>query len=232
MTLPTNASALAKPPRQVFETVFAFAPNRATLGGTAYLIIEKDEAGQPANLLVDAPAWDDSTQAFLAAQGGVRWLLITHRGASGEAKAIQASCGCEIVVQEQEAYLLPDTAVTAFGSDYQLTPHCQALWTPGYSPGACCLYYQAAGGILFTGRHLLPDRQGQPAPLRFAKTFHWPRQLAQVARLQTAFSPDTLAYLCPGANTGFLRGERAIDNAYQRLQAIDLEACRQHQPIL
>lgn len=164
MTLPTPAPALAKPPRQVFETVFAFAPNRATLGDTAYLIIEKDEAGQPANLLVDAPAWDAGTQAFLAAHGGVRWLLITHRGASGEAKAIQAECGCEIVVQEQEAYLLPDAAVTAFGADYRFTPRCQTLWTPGYSPGTCCLYYQAAGGILFTGRHLLPDRQGQPAP--------------------------------------------------------------------
>jgi hypothetical protein len=31
------------------------------------------------------------------------------------------------------------------------------------------------------------------------------------------FTPETLQYICPGANTGFLRGKRVIDNAYERL---------------
>ncbi|HEY9737674.1 MAG TPA: MBL fold metallo-hydrolase [Trichocoleus sp.] len=221
-----------KPPRQVFDSVYAFAPNRDTLGGTAYLVAEKDAVGQPVNLLIDAPAWDEATRNFLAAQGGVKWLFITHRGALGKARAIQADLGCEIVLQEQEAYLLPETPVTPFHREFFFTERCRAFWTPGHSPGSACLYYQQYGGVLFTGRHLLPNKQGQPVPLRFSKTFHWPRQLQQVERLRQEFSETTLAYLCPAANTGFLRGERAIPNAYQQLLALDLDACRQAQPLL
>lgn len=232
MNLPPPKPNPAKPPRPVFETVFAFPPNRDTLGGTAYLILEKDETGQATNLLIDPPAWDAATQAFLAQQGGVQWLLITHRGALGKAHTLQAELGCQLVIQEQEAYLLPNATVTPFGKEYLFSPRCRALWTPGHSPGSACLYYQAYGGVLFTGRHLLPDAQGQPVPLRFSKTFHWPRQLQQVERLRTEFSADTLAFLCPGANTGFLRGARSISQAYCHLQALDLETYRQARPVL
>jgi glyoxylase-like metal-dependent hydrolase (beta-lactamase superfamily II) len=214
----------SKPPRSVFETIYAFAPNRDTLGGTAYLIVDKDAEGNPQNLLVDAPPWDETTQQFLAEQGGARWLVITHRTALGKAAALQKHLGCEVVIQEQEAYLLPDTPTTTFQHTLQFTPHLEALWTPGYSPGSACIYCDRYGGVLFTGRHLLPNRQGQPEPLRFSKTFHWPRHLRQVKALKTRFSPETLAHLCPAANTGFLRGQRTIDNAYAQVQAIDLDA--------
>lgn len=228
----SSSPSAAKQPRLVFDTVFAFSPNRDTLGGTAYLVKSEDETGAASNLLVDVPAWDDTTQQFLQAQGGVRWLIITHRGAIGKAAALQKALGCEVVMQEQEAYLLPDTPKTTFHQTFRFGPELEALWTPGYSPGASCVYYNAQGGVLFTGRHLLPNRQGQPEPLRFSKTFHWPRQLAQVEALRTRFNADTLTHLCPAANTGFLRGQRTIDQAYDRLQQIDLEALRQAPALL
>jgi hypothetical protein len=56
--------------------------------------------------------------------------------------------------------------------------------------------------------------------LRFAKTFHWPRQLQQVQRILAEFTPETLTHLCPGANTGFLRGQTTIPQAFERLQAL------------
>lgn len=234
MNVPANASPNAadkKAPRPVLDTVLAFPPNRDTLGATAYLIRLTDTTGQPAYLLVDAPPWDEATQTYLQ-KIGVRWLCMTHRGSLGKAAAIQKALQCEVVIQEQEAYLLPETPVTSFRDQFEFNAQCQAIWTPGHSPGSACVYYQAHGGVLFTGRHLLPDKAGNPQPLRIAKTFHWPRQLQQVQRLQQQFSPETLAYLCPGANTGFLRGERLIDNAYERLQAIDVEAHRADQPLL
>lgn len=227
-----SSSPAAKQPRVVFDTVFAFSPNRDTLGGTAYLVKSEDEAGTASNLLVDVPAWDDTTQRFLQTQGGVRWLMLTHRGAIGKAAALQKALGCEVVIQEQEAYLLPDTPKTTFHRSFRFGPRLEALWTPGYSPGASCVYYNAHGGILFTGRHLLPNRQGHPEPLRFSKTFHWPRQLAQVEALRNRFSADTLSHLCPAANTGFLRGQRTIDQAYDRLEQLDLEALRQAPALL
>ena len=105
----------------------------------------------------------------------------------------------------------------------RLTDTVTAIWTPGHSTGSSCLYWQEHGGVLFTGRHLLPDHQGHPTPLRLEKTFHWLRQLQSVARLRDRFSNDTLKYIYPGANTGFLRGKGSIDNAYQYLTALDLD---------
>ena len=61
-------------------------------------------------------------------------------------------------------------------------------------------------------------------PLRTAKTFHWRRQLRSVAQLRDRFSPETLSLICPGASTGFLRGQRGIEAAYRQLAALDLQA--------
>jgi glyoxylase-like metal-dependent hydrolase (beta-lactamase superfamily II) len=222
-----SAAASTKSPRPVFETIFAFPPNRATMGGTAYLLLEAT-----GNILVDCPAWDEANQAFLAAKGGIRWLFLTHRGGMGQVKEIQQAMQCSVVVQEQEAYLLPGLEVTSFQQDFRLSPISEAIWTSGHSPGAACLYHQAYGGVLFTGRHLLPNAKGAPVPLRIAKTFHWPRQIQNVQKLRNRFTSESLRYICPGANTGFLRGKRTIEQAYEQLAQLDLDAYLQMQPIL
>lgn len=216
---------LSKPPQTVLGNIFAFPPNRDTAGGTAYLIVEKSLG----NILVDCPAWNQVNQKFLQALGGVQWLFLSHRGGIGKAAEIQASFGCEILIQEQEAYLLQGTLaathstkassmhVTTFQREFSLGALAQTIWTPGHSPGSSCLYSPAEGGLLFSGRHLLPNQLGEPVPLRSATTFHWPRQLSSVQLLLNRFSSETLQYICPGANTGFLRGKRVIDQAYHRL---------------
>lgn len=213
---------MSKEPRQVLESIFAFPPNRETMGGTAYFIVEND-----GNILVDCPAWTDHTKLFLRERGGVDWFVITHRqGISQQARQIQQTFSCQLVIQEQEAYLLPNLEVTAFGDQWDIAPHCQLIWTPGFSPGSACLYYQAWGGVLFTGRHILPNQQGQPLPLRTAKTFHWPRQLTSLQRLIDQFTQETLNFICPGANSGFLRRQGMIEGAYQALSQLDIEALR------
>jgi glyoxylase-like metal-dependent hydrolase (beta-lactamase superfamily II) len=225
--IPEHPSQLSpKPPRPVFDTILAFPPNRDTLGGTSYLILENS-----GNILVDCPAWESGNQRFLQ-EKGVRWLFLTHRGAIAKVKEIQQTLGCEVLIQEQEAYLLPGVPVTSFQHEFSLSASTQAIWTSGHSPGSACLYDAAYGGTLFTGRHLLPNAQGEPWPLRNAKTFHWRRQIDNVYKLRDRFSPQTLHWICPGANTGFLRGERAIDRAYERLATLDLAACLQAKPIL
>ncbi|MFB2875515.1 MBL fold metallo-hydrolase [Floridanema aerugineum] len=213
---------MSKLARAVLDTISAFPPNRDTLGATAYLIVENQT-----HILIDCPAWDQENQQFLQDQGGVSWLIITHRGGIGKVKEIQAAFGCQVLIQEQEAYLLPDLEVTTFEQEFNLTPQTQVIWTPGHSPGSSCVYSSVQGGVLFSGRHLIPNQQGLPVPLRTSKTFHWRRQLRSVAWLRDRFDPDTLNYLCPGANTGFLRGKRVIEQAYQHLAALDLEALKQ-----
>ncbi|TVR12078.1 MAG: MBL fold metallo-hydrolase [Phormidium sp. GEM2.Bin31] len=210
---------MSKEPRIVRANIFAFPPNRETLGGTAYLIVEKD-----GNVLIDTPPSTPETQDFLERQGGVRSLFITHRDSIGKATQFQQGSGCQLIIQEQEAYLLPEAEVTSFQQEIQISPQIQGIWTPGHTPGSACLYYAQQGGILFTGRHLLPNPKGQVGPLRTAKTFHWRRQLRSVAHLRDRFSPETLSLICPGASTGFLRGQRAVEGAYHQLADLDLEA--------
>jgi glyoxylase-like metal-dependent hydrolase (beta-lactamase superfamily II) len=224
---PERRTTTSKQPRPVLENIFAFPPNRDTLGGTAYLIV-----GNAVNLLIDCPAWSEANAEFLQARGGVSHLLLTHRGGIGKVGEIQAATGCQILIQEQEAYLLPGVEVVPFQDELTFVEHCCAIWTPGHSPGSSCLYYRGAGGVLFSGRHLLPNQKGEPVPLRTAKTFHWSRQLRSVQSLRDRFSPETLRYICPGANTGALRGKGAIDRAYERLAQLDLAALRQSQPLL
>ena len=197
------------------STVFSFSPNRDTLGGTAYFIVEE------VNILIDCPAWNDINQHFLQQQGGVQWLVLTHRGAIGKVKEIQQTFGCNILIQEQEAYLLPGLTVTPFHQRFQLTSQSRTIWTSGHSPGSSCLYHSGFGGILFSGRHLLPTPQGAVMPIKTAKTFHWRRQLQNIQKLVEEFAPETLRYLCPGANIGFLRGKLHIDQAYQHLSEIN-----------
>lgn len=215
-----------KTPQTIFDSTFAFPPNRDTLGGTAYLIVENN-----ANILVDCPAWNQTNCDFLQQQGGVQWLVLTHRGGIGKVSQIQQVLGCQVLIQEQESYLLP-LAVTSFRSEFSLSAQTQAIWTPGHSPGSACLYHSRFGGVLFSGRHLLPNQSGRPVPLRTSKTFHWPRQLQSVKSLIQQFTPETLSYLCPGANTGFLRGRRVVEWAYEQLSQLDLGALRHATPVL
>lgn len=210
--LPQQPSQTAKQPRPVLDTIFAFPPNRDTLGGTSYLIV-----GNEGNILIDSPANDPSNLEFLRSHGGIRWLFLTHRGAIGKTAQIQQALSCEVLIQEQEAYLLPGLTVTTFSQEFTLNSTAQVIWTSGHSPGSSCLYYNHLGGVLFSGRHLVPNPEGEPVAFRTTKTFHWPRQIKSVELLRERFAPETLQYICPGANTGFLRGKRVIDNAYQRL---------------
>ncbi|MBF2028731.1 MAG: MBL fold metallo-hydrolase [Oscillatoriales cyanobacterium C42_A2020_001] len=205
------------------HAIYAFPPNRDTLGGTAYFIVENSAPGS-ANILVDCPAWEEPYQTFLQQQGGVQWLFLTHRDSIGKAREFQQAFNCKLLIQEQEAYLLPGLDVTTFHHTFTPTSQSRVLWTPGYTPGSSCLYYTGFGGVLFTGRHLLPTPQGTLMPIRTAKTFHWQRQLNSVQKLIDEFTPETLNIICPGANLGFLRGKSAVEQGYEQLKtALDNE---------
>lgn len=224
--LPIPATRPPKPPQSVLDNIYAFSPNSDTLGGTAYLIVEKE-----GNILLDCPAVEERNCEFLTSHGGVKTLFITHRGAIGKARLLQDTFNCKVLIQEQEAYLLPKVKVTTFRQEITLESHLRAIWTPGHSPGSSCLYYPSNGGILFTGRHLLPNQQGEPVPLRTSKTFQWHWQINSLQLLRETFTPETLAYICPGANIGFLRGKKAIANAYQQLATLDLNTLK-NSPII
>lgn len=218
----TASIGRSRSPRPILSGVFAFTPNRDTLGATSYFIVEKS-----GNILLDCPAWTEANQEFIQSHGGVTSLVISHRGGiSQNILLMQETLKCQVIVQEQEAYLLPEVEVTSFADNLALSSQLKLIWTPGHSPGSSCMYWQQQGGILFTGRHLLPKSQTEIVPLRTPKTFHWWRQLNSIAKLREGFNSDTLKYILPGANTGYLRGTGYVANAYEQLQGLDLTALR------
>lgn len=215
-TVPTPESKPHKPPQQILPSVWAFAPNRDTLGGVSYFI-QHPEGG----VLVDCPAWNPVNAEFLQ-HAQVRYCFLTHRGGIAAASQWRSFLNCTLWIQEQEAYLLPGLEPRSFHREVSLYSDLCGFWTPGHSPGSSCLHWQQQGGILFSGRHLLPDAHGNPTPLHTRKTFHWPRQIDHVQSLRQRFSSETLTYLCPGASIGLLRGAKFIDRAYDRLCELDL----------
>lgn len=235
---PSSSRPTPKLPQPVFDTettVYTFSPNRETLGGTAYLVpytpAESDDSLARNNILIDCPSWTESNLDFINQQAGIDYLVITHRGGASRVRDWQTRFNCQVIVQEQEAYLLPQVEIQTFHQSFDLTPHHRLIWTPGHSPGSLCVY-SAKDSTLFTGRHLLPTRQGGAAPLRVAKTFHWPRQLKNVQQLLAEFTPQTLTHICPGANVGFLRGKKSIPDAYQKLTSLDFPTLANTQPLL
>ena len=106
----TLIPANTKSPRPILPGIFAFAPNRDTLGATSYLIVNKS-----GNILLDCPAWNEVNQEFIQSQGKLSSLIISHRGGIGKnVLAMQQVLDCSVIVQEQEAYLLPEVEVTSF----------------------------------------------------------------------------------------------------------------------
>jgi glyoxylase-like metal-dependent hydrolase (beta-lactamase superfamily II) len=207
-------AATSKLPKQILPDVWAFPPNRNTLGGTAYLLVTPS-----GNIAIDACDWNDTNKAFVEDRGGLQQTIVTHRGGIGSAAAIVAATGCQLLIHEREAYLLPDTPTIAFQEEYRLDDETQIIWTPGHSPGSSCVYTSRHGGILFTGRHLLPDSSDNIVPLQQAKTFHWQRQQRSVVKLADRLASLPLAYICPGANTGLLRGEGIMSAGKSLLEA-------------
>lgn len=205
-SLPVKSLTTGKLPTEILPGIFAFSPNRDTLGGTAYAILMPT-----GNILIDSPAWNDLNRQFLIDRGGIKSLVITHRGGIGATTTIANELGCEVIIQEQEAYLLPELKVTTFRHEFDINDSIHAIWTSGHSPGSACIYYAGVGGVLFTGRHLLPNQFGAAVPICTAKTFHWKRQLRSVDAIWQQFpSQYPLKHLCPGANTGLLRGKGSI----------------------
>jgi len=193
--------------QQLAERVYRWKPNRATGGGSSYLL-RLDQG----NVLIDTPAWSEENAQILSDLGGMTYWVLTHRGGIGEVKPWYQHFGPQVALHEQEAFLFDGPVALPFRNDTSLLPGLELVWTPGHSPGSTCIRY---ADMLFSGRHLLPDSQGRPRPLRLAKTFHWPRQLRSVQKL---LSGPPFSSIYPGAAVGLLRGKPRIENGWEQLQ--------------
>ena len=210
-----------RPAKQVREGLWLFAPNRDTQGGSSWLL----EGGAQGDLLIDCPAWTQANLDLLQARGRGGTIVLTSREGHGRCRRFQQALGWSVLVQEQEAYLLPGVQrLCIWQRDHQLTADVRLLWTPGCTPGACVLHHAGEGWDgLFCGRLLQPLAPGALAPLRQRRTFHWPRQLASLERLRQWLPTGSPAWIACGGGLGALRGEVLVGDGSGVLAGLDLE---------
>jgi hypothetical protein len=221
-----------RPPREVRPGLWLFAPNRDTQGGSAWWL-DHPAADGAAGVLIDCPAWTQANLTFLLARGAGD-LVLTGRVGHGRIRRFQEALGWPVLVQEQEAYLLPGVQqLRGFAAEHTLAAGLHLLWTPGPSPGACVLLAQAAApsdALLFCGRLLSPLAPGQAGPLRTSRSFHWRRWLQSLERLRGWLPPQAPGWLASGAGLGALRGEALIGSARHLLDGLDLTSLAEQQP--
>jgi len=219
-----------RPPEPVAPGLWLFAPNRDTQGGSAWLLETPDH-----DLLIDCPALSEANLSFLSHRGAqarpgpsgnVRqgWIVLTGRDGHGRCRRLQERIGWPVLVQEQEAYLLPGVErLQSFAAELELAPGILLLWTPGPGPGSCVLHVGGgvapAGDGLFCGRLLVPVAPDRLAPLRTRRTFHWPRQLRSLEQLRRRLPPGSPHWIASGAALGALRGGRLVAGGAELLAA-------------
>jgi len=235
--LPTEEG---RTPQEVLPGLWLFAPSRDSQGGSAWLL-ERSEG----DVLVDCPGFTLANLRFLAGRarpGGVGaaaspWIVLTGRHGHGRCLRLQQALGWPVLVQEQEAYLLPGVEpLHTFEREHPLGVGLQLLWTPGPSPGSCVLHATGtatgsgspSGGAaldgLFCGRLLVPVAPARLAPLRLRGTFHWGRQLSSLERLRQWLPSGSPRWIASGAGLGALRGPKLVFGADRQLAELDLDA--------
>ena len=204
----TTVLEAGRPPQQLRSDLWLFPPNRDCQGGSSWWL---DLPSEP--VLIDCPPLTEATFNALdqLAAGRAARILLTSREGHGRLRRLQERLHWPVLVQEQEAYLLPGVPMLETFSDEHVTnAGLRLLWTPGPTPGSCVVHAPAPTDLLFCGRLLTPLGRGQLGPLRHRRTFHWPRQLRSLEHLQRWIPADASPYLASGAGLGALRGERLV----------------------
>jgi glyoxylase-like metal-dependent hydrolase (beta-lactamase superfamily II) len=212
--------------------LWLFPPNRDTRGGSSWYL--ETASG---DVLVDCPAPTQAGLAFLRERRSSRaaslpaWIVLTGRHGHGRCRRWAEPLGWPVVLQEQEAYLLPElSGRQTFGEAHTLATGLRLLWTPGPGPGSCVLHASREAGmgmdLLFCGRLLVPVAPGRLLPIRTRTCFHWPRQLRSLERLRQWLPPHSPGWIASGAGLGALRGEKLVPHAARLLEGLDLQALR------
>ena len=201
---------------QAGEQLWVFPPSRESDGGSAWLL--RTAAGR--SLLLDVPLLVEEHLAFLEQQPP-GWIVLSHRQGHGRCRRLQERLGWPVLVQEQEAYLLPTVAERqSFADELELEPGLRLVWTPGPTPGSCCLHWaQQPRNVLFCGRLLWPTATGGVELRQTESTFHGPRQRRSLQRLSQWLGPDQPAQIACAAGLGPLRGAKLVESGAAALRA-------------
>ena len=200
----TSSLEPGRPPQQIRPDLWLFPPNRDCRGGSSWWL---DVDPEPA--LIDSPPLTEATLHALRelARGRTARILLTSREGHGRLRRLQERMSWPVLVQEQEAYLLPGVQqLETFSEEVSTVSGLRLLWTPGPTPGHAVVHAPLPVNVLFCGRLLVPVEKDQLAPLQHRRTFHWHRQQRSLRQLRRWLPSEATPELASGAALGALCG--------------------------
>ena len=137
-------------------------------------------------------------------------VVLTNRDAHHDASILNRKLGWPLIVQEQEAYLLPNIEnLETFSDELVFSSGARILWTPGPTPGSCVLHVPLPLNVLCCGRLLIPVSNNQISPIRTRSTFHWTMQQKSLEKLAVWNPSDSRPLLACGEKA-YLLGEEKL----------------------
>ncbi len=152
----------------------------------------------PEPVLIDCPEITTKSLNKLYELAGSRRpkIILTSKYSHENVKKLKSVFDWPVLVQEQEAYLMPALeGLESFSEEYLTKSMLRVLWTPGPTPGSCVVHAPSPLNVLFCGRLLTPASSSRLRSLRTSQTFNWSIQLKSLSKLKDWIPLDSLPLL-------------------------------------
>jgi glyoxylase-like metal-dependent hydrolase (beta-lactamase superfamily II)/ferredoxin len=155
--------------------------SESSFGGWSYLITRPEAAG--GNLLIDSPRFATQLVKRIAAMGGVREMLLTHKDDIADHARYRERFGCDRVMHEADgARRLGVERVLSGEGALDLSEDLIAIPTPGHTRGHMVFLYK--NKYLFTGDHLAwSSTRNTLTAFRSVAWYSWPEQIRSMEKL-------------------------------------------------
>jgi glyoxylase-like metal-dependent hydrolase (beta-lactamase superfamily II)/ferredoxin len=151
--------------------------SRRARGAAAWLIHRAD-----GNVLVDVPRYARPLLRRIDAMGGVRWIVLTHRGGAGEHAAWARHYGAARVIHRDELDESTAEAEQILTGPTRLAEDLEVLPVPGHTAGSIALLWRSE--VLLAGAHLAADEAGRLCAPRAQEAWDARRQRDSIAALR------------------------------------------------
>ncbi len=189
-------------PKEVRPGLWAFPPVKGSNNCQAWWL-----GCLPEPVLIDCPPVTEENILLLEKLSSKRLtrVILTNRESHGQIRKLQFCLDWPVLIQEQEAYLLPKlNSLGTFKEEHITASGMRLLWTPGPTPGSCVVYAPQPWNVLFCGRLLIPRKIDELVSLRNKKTFHWTRQQKSLDKLRQWIPSESRPELASGVRAGRL----------------------------
>ncbi|MBX9694663.1 MAG: MBL fold metallo-hydrolase [Cyanobacteria bacterium] len=121
-------------------------------GGFSYLVIHPG-----GNWMIDAPRFHRRVEQFLDANGGLKYIVLTHKDDCGDEQKYATRFGAKRIIHRNELEAQPNAELVIEGFEpIQLESDFTIIPQPGHTDGHCMLLYD--NKYLFSGDVFTSDR--------------------------------------------------------------------------